>query len=264
LTLSSPNLDAPSTSAAAFSRQQTSAAATQPPKSPLSDDPSNNLPSPTWWRGTCDKNYYYGAYPLGASYRNVPSCGPLPVFGYPDVLVYFYEGAFPALEWECVELALRWMYQAYGVPPYAANGSGIVYNYAGDRMEKINNGIPDKAPVPGDVISYCPYCTYGHVSVVISSNVNDSGNGSIVVMEQNWTWGGQTILPVYGWKVIGDAGWVYGWLHSKIIPDPTPTPLPTCIPTPTAVAATPTALSTLLPYQMYAPSIFNGDLEPCS
>jgi len=263
LVFTSPNADAPSTSAAAlrnFSRQ----AGESQSGLALQNTPPYSLPDPRWWSGTCDKNRYSGAYPLGTSFRNVIACGPLPGLGYPDVLVYFYPGAFPALEWECVELVFRFMYLAYGVAPYAANGNGIVSYYQGSAMEKISNGIPGKAPVPGDVISYCPYCTYGHASVVISASVNGSGNGSITVMEQNWSWAGRTTLPVSNWTVIGDAGWVYGWLHPKTSPPQPPTPLPTCTPTPTPI---PTPAATPIPgdFISFFPWIHNisVDNNPC-
>ena len=263
LAFNSPDVDAPSTSAAALRRFSSSPVKAQPGLTSQVDN-SYALPSPSWWRGACDVGRYSGAYPLGSSYRNVSACGPLPGLGYPDVLVYFYPGAFPALEWECVELVLRFMYLAYGVDPYPANGNRIVSNYSGSEMEKVSNSIPGKAPVPGDVISYCPYCSYGHASIVISSSVNGSGNGSITVMEQNWSWGGQTVLPVSNWTVIGDAGWVYGWLHPKTSPPQPPTPTPTCPPKPTpsptpAVTPTPGAIS------IYFPWIFNqvASTNPC-
>ncbi len=263
LTVDSSNPQAPSISAAALKQAAAS------PAPPASDELSAeakpfNLPTPSWWSGTCDNNHYqyyswgYAAFPLGTSYRNVTACGPLPQWGYPDVLVYFYAGAFPALEWECVELVLRFMYLAYDVAPYSANGGWIVWNYAGAKMEKVNNGIPGKPPVPGDVLSYCSYCTYGHSSVVISTNINSAGNGSIVVMEQNWSLGGRTTLPVSNWAVIGDAGWVYGWLHPKNadIATSTPTRTPTCTPVPARSITPQPNIVTPSPYQLYMPSIY--------
>ncbi|HVN56022.1 MAG TPA: CHAP domain-containing protein [Anaerolineaceae bacterium] len=239
LNLSSSNLDAPSTSAIA--RRFAAHPALSDPQS-LTAGTAADLPTPSWWSGTCDNNHYqwdsyanpyhYAAYKLGTSYRNVTACGPRPAYYEgPDVLVYFYKNAFPAYEWECVELSLRFMYLAYGVPPYPANGNGIVNNYSGSKLQKITNGTAGKAPVPGDVLSYCYYCTYGHTSVVISSNVNGSGNGSILVMEQNYSYNGQSTLSVSNWIVVGNNGPVYGWLHPTYVP-PTPTPTPTRTPTP--------------------------------
>ena len=245
LNLSSPNLDSPSTSAAA--RQSATRPALSDQKSVAADFP--DLPTPSWWSGVCDNNHYqwdswanpyhYAAKSLGTSYRNVTACGPRPAYYEgPDVLVYFYPDAFPAYEWECVELSLRFMYLAYGVPPYPANGNGIVSNYSGSKLVRINNGTSGTAPVPGDVLSYCYYCTYGHTSVVISSDVNSSGSGSIGVMEQNYSYNGRSTLSVSNWTVIGNIGPVYGWLHSRVVPA-TPTPTPTSTPAP--VPFTPSA-----------------------
>ncbi|HEX9012735.1 MAG TPA: CHAP domain-containing protein, partial [Anaerolineaceae bacterium] len=215
LEVSSPDANAPSTSAAALQAQASQAAAT-PTSTPAplaAQATSWDLPSPSWWHGTCDSGRYPGAYPLGPSFRNVIACGPLPGLGYWDLTTYFYSGAFPVYEWECVELVLRYMYLAYGVPPYAANGSGIVFNYTGSAFVKVNNGTRGTAPVPGDVLSYGATSTWGHTSVVIASTVNSYGNGSITVMEQNWTYSGRTVLNVVNWVVYGDAGWIYAWLH---------------------------------------------------
>ncbi len=239
MTLTSATLDAPSTSAAAL-RNRLAATATPSPVSPstAAADPFY-LASPAWWTATCDSKHYYGSYKLGSGYRNVITCGPQAQYGYPDVLVYFYNGAFPAYEWECVELALRFMYLAYGVPPYAANGGYIVSNYSGSKLKRINNNT-GVAPVPGDILSYCSYCTYGHTSVVTKTDIDGSGNGTVTVMEQNWSLKGETVLKVSKWMVIGDAGWVYGWLHyaNSPVPSPTPTftPTPTCAPVPTQIA----------------------------
>jgi surface antigen len=182
-------------------------------------------------------------------------------------MIYFYESAFPVYEFQCVELVLRFMYQAYGVAPYMANGNGIVSNYSGTSLVKIANHTTGKAPQPGDILSYCPGCTYGHTSVVISSIVDSSGNGSIDVMEQNWTANGQTNLKVSNWTVIGDAGWIYAWLHpvylNVILPTPTPTPTQTRTPYPTlestmTLSITPTPGSpTGNPVHIYFPFTFN-------
>jgi hypothetical protein len=258
LSAGSDSLEAASLSAGALARQEQLAA--NGAAAPASSDPYT-LPSPAWWGGTCDTSRYPGSKTLGSSYRNVVACGPLPGMGYPDVLVYFHNGAFPAYEWECVELALRFMYLAYGVEPYAANGSGIVYNYGGSRLEKVNNGVSGKPPVAGDVLSYGSTASFGHTSVVTSTSVNGSGNGTVTVMEENWTWSGQTTLKISNWWVIGDAGWVYGWLHSPNSPfptsTPTVTPTPTCIP-PSRGTRLPVDLSaTPSPYSNFFPFVFH-------
>jgi hypothetical protein len=263
LNFASADLDAPSTSLAAAKEVAitATATATSTPTSALNFNAAvageSNLPAPAWWHGSCDSSRYSGAYKLGGSYRGVDACGPLPGLGYQNLTTYFYDDAFPVYEWQCVELVMRFMYLAYGVPPYAANGGYVVSAYSGSRLSRVNNGTNGRAPVPGDILSYCSSCSYGHTSVVTSSNVNSSGNGSVTVMEENWTYTGQTTLSVSNWYVIGDAGYVYGWLHGQMInPTATPTRTPTCAPTAT-YAPTPSLRPTPAPGQIYFPFIYN-------
>lgn len=69
-------------------------------------------------------------------------------------------------------------------------------------------------PQPGDVLSYCSTCTFGHTSVVMSTSVNGSGNGSITVMEQNVVHNGEETLTVSNYEVTNTPeGWVYAYLH---------------------------------------------------
>jgi len=186
------------------------------------------LPTPTWWQDDCDKTNYYQAtkdkttgigintYRLGAVYRGAPACGPRPYYDKgPDVLVRFYSGAWGEYEWECVEFAMRFLYLAYGIAPYSANGSKVVWNYSGSLLKKITNGTAGLAPHPDDVMSYGATSTYGHTSVVSASNVNASGNGSITIIEENAAASGSTALTVTNWSVIGDAGAVSGWLTAN-------------------------------------------------
>ncbi|HVN53514.1 MAG TPA: CHAP domain-containing protein [Anaerolineaceae bacterium] len=224
LRLDSPNLDCPSTSLPA---RRPDLALNGPPQTLASSSPSAgnlaNLPTPAWWNGPCDTfNYYaktgntYYAYPLGASYLGMEACGPRHAFDEgPDVAVYFFPGAWGQLEWECVELAMRFMYLAYGIRPYAGNGNQVVQNYIGTFMEKVTNGTPGRVPLLGDVLSYCASCSVGHTSVVMASSVNGSGTGSITVIEQNNTVKGTSTLAVTAWRVTGNAGSIIGWLHPK-------------------------------------------------
>jgi hypothetical protein len=213
---------------------------------------ASNLPVPSWWHGDCDTNYYYArsghkkAYPLGGSYRGVKACGPRPAKGEgPDVLVQFFPKAHGEFEWECVELSMRYLYLAYGVAPYPANGKAVVGNYKGSKLVKISNGKAGAAPQPGDVLSYGPTAKYGHTSVVAASNVNASGNGTITIIEQNATVKGTRTHKVVSWRV-QDSQTVSGWLH-----DPTNhsiTPTPTRTPTTTSTnTSTPTSTPTKTP-----------------
>jgi hypothetical protein len=211
LTLSSSNINQPSTSEV----QSGNTPAFELNQNTLATD----LPSPAWWQGDCDNtNYSKGsggiaAYRLGAAYRGAPACGPRPYYDSgPDVLVRFYSGAWGEYEWECVEYSMRFLYLAYGIAPYSANGSQVVWNYSGSLLKKVANGTAGQAPQPGDVLSYGATSTFGHTSVVAASSVNASGNGSVTVIEENAAATGSNTLTVTSWSVTGNAGTVSGWL----------------------------------------------------
>jgi hypothetical protein len=200
-----------------------------PPAPPAPATPStaptnatDPLPAPGWWSGSCDDGNYAGASPLGASYRGVIVCGPRPgADGAPNRLVNFFPGAWGELEWQCVELSMRFLYLAYGVAPYGADGKDVVDNYtpaAGGGLVKITNGSQGTAPTPGDVISFGPTSTrlQGHTGVVASANVDANGNGTIRILSQNDTVDGWRDISVTNWLVNGPAaglGSVTGWLH---------------------------------------------------
>ena len=214
LVLTSSNLSHPTT----VKLQQEKKSISELNQNPL----ATTLPTPTWWAGDCDTtNYSKGsggiaAYRLGAVYRGAPACGPRPYYDSgPDVLVRFYSGAWGEYEWECVEYAMRFLYLAYGIAPYSANGSQVVWNYSGTKLTKITNGTPGLAPQPDDVLSYGATSTFGHTSVVSASNVNASGSGTITVIEENATASGSATLTVTNWMVNGDAGAVSGWLTAN-------------------------------------------------
>ena len=188
---------------------------------PLPQASAVDLPYPTWWNGDCDYNTYYGksggiaTYRLGAVYRGMAACGPRPYFdNAPDVLVRFFTGAWGTFEWECVELSMRYLYLQYGINPYDANGSEVVWNYTGNLLIKIPNGTVGRAPQPGDVLSYGSTTTAGHTSVVSASNVDANGNGTITIIEQNAAVTGRSILSVSNWSVQAFTT-VTGWLHDK-------------------------------------------------
>lgn len=184
--------------------------------------PGSPLPAPSWWSGSCDSGNYPGAHPLGASYRGVDVCGPRPgADGAPNRLVRFFPGAWGELEWQCVELSMRYLYVAYGVSPYGANGKDVVDNYStayGGGLVRVANGVPGSKPAPGDVISFgaTGSSPLGHTSVVESTNIDGSGNGTIRILSQNDTADGWRTLSVANWSVNGPAGGlgaVTAWLH---------------------------------------------------
>lgn len=191
-----------------------------PPAEPAASDP---LPVAAWWNGECDSGNYLGARPLGASYRGVQVCGPRPGADHAaNRLVQFFPGAWGELEWQCVELSMRYLYIAYGVKPYGANGKDVYANYStvyGGNLEKVPNATVGREPAPGDVITFGPTVTSpsGHTGVVTAETVGDDGNGTITILSQNDTADGWRTLKVGAWSVDGPAGGlgaVPGWLHS--------------------------------------------------
>ena len=223
LTLSGSMLDQPSTAA------DVPVAAAGP--EPGGTVEAAALATPAWWNGDCDYNTYHAgsggvsSYRLGEVYLGMPACGPRPWSdGGPDVLVRFYSGSWGEYEWECVELAMRFLYLMYGVAPYGANGSQVVWNYSGSRLVKVSNGTPGQAPQPNDVLSYGATSTAGHTAVVTASSVDVNGNGTVIVIEQNSSASGRGTLTVSNWTVSAFSGAISGWLHD---PDGGGAPPPT-------------------------------------
>jgi hypothetical protein len=196
------------------------------PARPSAPRAATPVSTPSWWSGDCDAGWWNkqaaaagwhgaGAHRLGASYLGVPVCGPRPaVDNAPDVL--WRRPGWGELEFECVELAMRFMAQIYGVNPYNANGNTVVKNYTaadGGNLVKVGNGTTGRAPQPGDVISFNSP-GLGHVGVVTASDVDAGGNGQITMLSQNDTANGWRTLAVTDWKVasFGDQT-PYGWLH---------------------------------------------------
>ena len=183
---------------------------------------------PSWWQGDCDKTHWdtaakatgwtgAGAHRMGASYLGVPVCGPRHAGeGGPDIR--WSAPGWGEYEWECTELAFRFMAQLYGVAAYHANGNTVVSNYAtsaGGGLVRINNGTTGKAPQPGDVMSFNSSAnSAGHVAVVATSSVGSNGTGSIRLITQNDTSDGWRTLTVKAWVVQPFGSYVpYGWLH---------------------------------------------------
>ncbi|HEY2812412.1 MAG TPA: hypothetical protein VGJ03_02990, partial [Acidimicrobiales bacterium] len=184
--------------------------------------------APTWWNGDCDANHWNaaaatvgwtgtGAHRLGASYLGVPVCGPRRSGeGAPDV--QWLRPGWGHFEWECTELAFRFMAQIYGVSAYGANGVDVVANYRpsyGGALTTIANGTPGKAPAPGDIISFNSASSpAGHVAVVAGTTIDPNGNGTVLLMSQNDTANGWRTLTVTNWTVNGFGSEVpSAWLH---------------------------------------------------
>jgi len=186
-----------------------------------------NVETPGWWTGgPCDPTNYPGSHPLAASWHGLVACGPGPTQGGSDHPVAFFPGAWGEFEWECVELSMRWMYLAWGVNPYPANGWDVVrdYNFGsykakfnpnGPQLIVVKNGVIGAVPQPGDVISVARSETnvFGHTAVVTANAVDASGDGTITIIQQNGGTGndGWATYPVSNW-VVGDG--VSDWLHN--------------------------------------------------
>ncbi len=188
---------------------------------------TGGIPRPPWWRGTCDGSStgaFPGSYPLGASWAGLVACGPgsnQDPPGGEQAAVSFFKGAWGEYEWQCVELSMRWMYLAWGVPPYPADGDDIVDNYArynpnGPKLTVVRNGTPREPPLPGDVLELTDGDSYGHTEVVTGSFVNSRGNGTIEAITQNLNApsDGWYQLSVKNWVVRGGFGEVVDWLHN--------------------------------------------------
>lgn len=201
---------------------------TTPLPTPVIRSAVDDLPQAPWWKDNnsnysdCDDYHYYAnsgwhSYRLGGVYRNVPACGPRPIYdNAPDVVVQL--PGFGEYEWECVELSMRFLNLAYGTLAYnSPGGKDVVNNYpgtSGTTLNKVANGTVGQAPQAGDIISFGATSgnSFGHTAVVIASAVDGGGNGSITIMEQNNSASGSRSLNVTNW-VVANATTPYGWLH---------------------------------------------------
>lgn len=186
--------------------------------------PTGQVERPPWWHGACDggrSGNSPGSYRLGADFDGLVACGPGPNEGGDTRIVHFFPDSWGEYEWECVELSMRWMYLAWGVPPYPADGNTVVSAYArnnplGPRLTIVRNGTIGAVPQPGDVISMDDGDSYGHTEVVATSAVNRSGDGTIGVLTEdlNSPTNGSADLTVRHFVVKGDFGRVLDWLHN--------------------------------------------------
>jgi hypothetical protein len=228
MTISSPNTAA-ATSVnlkAAKSAPHASTGAVNPVQNhalAMAAAPSGNLGRPSWWGANCD------GY---SNLLNTTFMG-LQVCGYPtsDKL----ESGIPGVgqyEFECAELSDRYLVQRYGINGAGGNGNQVVdnfYNSYSSRFQRFANGS-HTPPVAGDVVSYSVGGSgFGHTGVVIASNVNSSGNGTISMVHENWNENASTPgewdnIPVSNWNVteVTGQGGTVEWLHNPA--DGTQTP----------------------------------------
>ena len=191
----------------------------------------NYGPAP-WWQGNCDADHWksvasklgwtgVGSHPLGASYLGISVCGPRPfVDGSPDVI--WGRSGWGESEWQCVELAQRFMAQVYGTRAFQANGADVVAHYDanlyGGGLVKIANGTVGVAPQPGDIVSMRTTAgPYGHVTVVVRTSIDSTGTGTVTMLSQNDSVDGWRTLPITKWRLGNQGSLVpYGWLHDPL------------------------------------------------
>ena len=179
--------------------------------------PSYSYPTPWWWTFSdsshkhCDSGHYGNSYTLKSTWNGLEACGPATTTTetFPPSNI---QNQATEQEWQCTELAARYLFIAYGAPPIAADGNQIVDNYTstyGDLFTKVANNGTNHVKV-GDVLSY--YSPDDHTAIVIdTSNVNGStGNGTITVLQQNTAdTNGQSTQTVSGWVIkhgVDDGG----------------------------------------------------------
>ncbi|HYO48899.1 MAG TPA: hypothetical protein VEW94_03520, partial [Chloroflexia bacterium] len=197
-----------------------------------------DFPPPKWWDGDCDDNNFKtkdprrrNSFRLNNGFRGVVPCGPIPgptgdvTVQFPDAQGKNFRG-HGEFEFQCVELCMRFMEVVHGITAYPGNGSQVVPNFLTkskpkdrSKMKVIPNGPFPPAPMPGDILSYGPVSTVGHTSVCIASNVDNQGNGTITVMQQNVSLAGKADLRVRNWRVIAVPN-VTSFLHPTTGPQP--------------------------------------------
>jgi len=217
--------------------------------------------TPSWWNGICDDNNYFPvagihAIALGGSWNNLLACGPRPyTVSNPDNMAHFFAHAWGEYEFECTELVMRWLYSEWNIAPFQGNGNTLK-DHLPSSVLFYPNGTPNI--VPGDVLTEngSTKNAFGHTAVITAVSLDQTGSGTLTILEQNSSAAGTRLLYVNRWLVNPDGLNVYqqtiqGWIHvpgNESVNTPTPTPTlavsSTITPTPTH---TPTATNTLTP-----------------
>ena len=195
-----------------------------------------NFNSPPWWSGThCDSDNYdayidanYPGYAHAALlstspdsiWRNIEACGPQPQSqsGVNRQMNFGGTGnpiGADQFEFECAELAKRYLYLAYGVNPIPADGNEVAYQYSHtpngypDKFQYFENGVDSVLPQEGDVISFSVSgSSAGHVAIVTALYADSSnpGNGYIELMDQNGSDGGYFRLSIEDYLILDHYG----------------------------------------------------------
>jgi hypothetical protein len=175
--------------------------------------------TPSWWSGTCNDNNFFAAmgvhsFPLGAAWHGVPACGPQ----YSMYLVRFFYGAYGEYEFQCVELVMRFLYQQWGIAPWAGSANTIKDAPPSSMVFYPNNGT--HGMVPGDILTEdgSTPSSSGHAVIITAVSLDGNGSGTITILEQNSSSGGSRSLSVVNGILLPDEWtWgspVQGWLHA--------------------------------------------------
>lgn len=179
---------------------------------------------PSWWNGTCDSGYN-ASFRSAGTWNGLIACGPGGTSRYEN------QTGSPLgenLEWQCVELSERWLYQEFGLSQQPGDGWQTVGAYWAYIQANPANHYPLTLVTPatasagrlgpGDVVSYANVnYDHGHTDVVIdTSGLDSSGNGTIKTLNENS--GGVYIISVSHWAfgIVDDYGnymRATGWLH---------------------------------------------------
>ncbi|MBV8195860.1 MAG: CHAP domain-containing protein [Candidatus Dormibacteraeota bacterium] len=149
-------------------------------------------------------------YNIGASFDNVYACGP--------VLGTWWSNDLLEGDFQCVELSLRFLWDAYGLRPGSANGANLVSQvHAQYPSIPIDYPGVGQLPAPGDVVSLSggPNADPdGHTAVVTGVSVDTSGNGEIGLMEQNGASNGWDQINVSSWnETFGSPSYANGYYY---------------------------------------------------
>jgi hypothetical protein len=189
-------------------------------------DSTFSLDLPPWWAGhDCDGGRN-GAHDVLASWNGLEACGP----NVDQLSVIYTAGSVPRwggqLEWECVELSKRYLWQRYGISDQPADGFDTVDAEARAAPSFVVYH-PDGVHVPqaGDVVSFGTVSP-GHTAVVMSASIDGNGNGTYTTLNENVGRQGVIAFDISHWVPTTTSGGrgtgippVNDWLH-----DPRNTP----------------------------------------
>ncbi len=181
--------------------------------------------------GWCAK---YGGTNL-ASFENVYACKPTGAQS--GVTPFDFASGF-----QCVELANRFLWDHWDRQPiFDANAAdddldgstfASTVHAVYPSVHLVSNGTPRQPYEPGDVVSFAGKPGKepdGHVAVVMASTEDDSGNGTVTVLEQNAPTGpgGSETMTVSDWSLETPAtSWVTPSNFDAFASPPSPTSSP--------------------------------------